>query len=103
MIRREAEAERRTVSGYLLSILDRAVRLEESLFSKMVRYNALNRVLMRVPKIAPGPRAALLLRCSAEEADRIRRAARRREISISNFVIQAVRRVWTVKGKGGVV
>ena len=99
-IRYEAEHERRTVSGYVLNILERSLQVEDSLFHKIPRLETLNRVLSRRPKFAMGPRTAILVRCSTQEAARIRFAAKRRQLSISNFVMHALRRVWRVRETG---
>jgi uncharacterized protein (DUF1778 family) len=96
-IRIEAEKQRRTISGYVLNVMVRAVDLEERLFSKMNRYSGLNQVLSRREVTAPGPRTAILVRCSVEEAERIRDAARRREIAINAFVLQSMLRLWNVQ------
>lgn len=43
------------------------------------------------------PRTTMLIRCSTEEAKRIRAAAQHRSTSISDFVIQTLRRAWKVR------
>jgi len=96
-IRLHAEKERRTVSGYVLNIVLRAVEVEDRLFSRLNRYPEMNKVLSRTPLTTPGPRTAILVRCYAIEASRIRESARRREIGISAFVMQALRRAWNVQ------
>src|ERR1700722_5022431 len=96
-VRIEAEKQRRTISAYVLFIMVRAVQLEDRLVSTLNRYSSMNQVLSRRALIARGPRTAILVRCEATEADRIREAARRREIAINAFVLQALRRVWSVQ------
>jgi uncharacterized protein (DUF1778 family) len=96
-IRVEAEKQRRTMSGYVLNIMVRAVDLEDRLFTKMNRYSGLNQVLSRRALNAPGPRTAVLVRCSVEEAERIRDAAKRRDIAINAFVLQSLVRSWNVQ------
>jgi hypothetical protein len=96
-IRIEAEKQRRTISAYVLNITFRAVETEDKLFSKLNRYSALNQVLSRRAVTAPGPRTAILVRCADAEAELIRDAARRREIAINAFVLQALRRAWNVQ------
>src|SRR5215467_6018936 len=93
-IRYEAEHDRRTVSGYVMNIVDRSLQVEDSLFHKIPRLAGLNQTLMRRPQFTTGPRTALLLRCSELEAERIRVAAKRRGTSISAFVVHAIRRTW---------
>jgi uncharacterized protein (DUF1778 family) len=97
MIREGAERERRTVSGYLLNILDRALRFEETLFERIPRLAAMNRILSRKPKSIAGPQTAILLRCSEYEAERIRMAAKRREVSISAFVRLTLHAAWRAR------
>ena len=88
----EAEAERRTVSAYVLSIVLRNLTLEE-----------------RAPRAAllpwevahaPGSRTAMLLRCSIEESDRIRAAAKRRSVTITGYILRCLRRSWYVREHG---
>ena len=92
-IRVEADKQRRTISAYVLFIMVRAIQLEDRLFSTLNRYTTMNRRAL----IAPGPRTAILVRCETSEADRIREAARRRDIAINAFVLQALRRSWNVQ------
>jgi hypothetical protein len=96
-IRIEAEKQRRTISGYVLLIMARAVQLEDRLFATLTPYNSMNQVLNRRALIAPGPRTAILVRCEVAEADRIRQAAHRRDIAINAFVLLALRRAWNVQ------
>jgi hypothetical protein len=81
----------------MLTILDGSLRVEESLLAKLSHYQQLNRILSRKPIPSAGPRTAVLLRCSTQEADRIRVAAQRRETSISGFVLHSLHRAWQVK------
>ena len=96
-IRIEAEKERRTISAYILGITARSIEVEDRLFAKMNAYSSLNQVISRKALIAPGPRTAILVRCSTEEAERIRGAARRRDIPINAFVLQSLKRAWSVQ------
>jgi hypothetical protein len=41
----------------------------------------------------------MLVRCNIGEADRIREGARRRDLPINAFVLQALRRAWTAELK----
>src|SRR5215467_11034181 len=93
-IRREAQFEHRTVAGYVLNILSRALRLEERLAAQLNSFQRLNRVLARTPIRAPGKRTAILVRCSVDEASRIRIAAIRRDATISGFVLHCLKRNW---------
>lgn len=93
-IRIGAEKQRRTISGYTLQVMNRALDIEDRVFTKIGSYNPLNQVVSRKALIAPGPRTAILVRCTVVEAERIREAARRRDIPINAFVLQSLRRSW---------
>ncbi|MGB9468724.1 MAG: hypothetical protein WBQ59_05185 [Candidatus Acidiferrum sp.] len=97
MIRARARREHHSVSGYMLHILVRAVRFEELIFSQVNRLARLNgRASQRfVPALEI--KTKILLRCSAEEAERIRTAAKRRDASISKFVMHCLSRSWNVE------
>lgn len=98
-IRTESAKERRTVSAYVANIMAKAVAMEILLLGKLTRYRVGNSVLSRCVLTVPGPRTALLVRCSANEADAIREAAKRREMPINAFVLQSIQRVWTVQDR----
>jgi len=93
-----AALERRTVSGYVLNVLDRTLRVEESLWQKLgqAHFLELNRMPDRLTARRRGHTTTILIRCSREEARRIRTAAERREITISTFVTYSLRRFWVV-------
>lgn len=74
--------------------MTRTVDLEDRL---PTNYRAMNPVLSRRPVYAPGPRTAILVRCTVSEAEEIREAARRRELPINAFVLQGLKRVWSVQ------
>jgi uncharacterized protein (DUF1778 family) len=93
-IRIEADKQRRTISGYVLQITGRAVEIEERLLSRMNPYSVANQIVSRKSLLGAGPRTAILVRCSTSEADRIREAARRRDLPINAFVLMALRRSW---------
>lgn len=87
-IYREAAAQRRNVSGYLLHVMERSLWVEKiSLLG-----------LTQIPGATIfenlGARTAIHLRCTAEEANRIREAAKRRLLSISKFVVFSLHRQW---------
>jgi len=96
-IRIEAAKERLSLSGYVLSAMTRTLH-EEMLLSKLNDYRSMIAVTSRRALIAPGPRTALLVRCSIAEAERIREAAKRRDLPINAFVLQGLKRVWTAQG-----
>jgi uncharacterized protein (DUF1778 family) len=93
-IRIEAEKQRRTISGYVLQVTGRAVEIEERLLARVNPYSSINQIASRKSLLGVGPRTAILVRCSTSEADRIREAARRRDLPINAFVLQALRRSW---------
>ena len=98
-VRVEAERQRRTISGYILQITMRMVEIEDRLFAKLSTFRATNQILSRRALITPGARTAMLVRCNIGEADRIREGARRRDLPINAFVLQALRRAWTAELK----
>ena len=85
-IRQQAQAERRTVSSYVLYILFRVLPFEERIF-------VLQNYRRPRPKLI-APRTAVLVRCSQAEANRIRAAAARSGTAISTFVVMHLRRWW---------
>jgi hypothetical protein len=95
-IRAYSQRERRTVSAYVLAIVESNLDIEERLLARLTRFTQLNGVLSRAVIRGVGPRTAVLVRCSVTEAKRIREGARRREMRISCFVLHALRRSWTV-------
>jgi hypothetical protein len=90
-IRAEAYKEHRTISSYVLDITARAVAADDRQRSDS---RPTNQILSRRSPIVPGPRTAILVRCAATEAERIREAARRRAIPINAFVLQALKSAW---------
>jgi hypothetical protein len=96
-IRNEAEKQRRTISAYVLFTMVRAIQVEDRLVSSLSsRFGSMNQVLSRRALMAHGPRTAILVRCEASEADRIRESAHRREMAINAFVLHALKRAWSV-------
>jgi len=95
-IRVEAEKQRRTISAYVLFIMVRAIHVEDRLVTSLSRFTSMNQVLSRRALMTHGPRTAILVRCEVSEADRIREAARRREMPINAFVLHALKRSWNV-------
>jgi uncharacterized protein (DUF1778 family) len=95
-IRNLARNENRTISGYVLNIMERALRIEDKLATHMSGYRTFNRTLARTPLRVPGPRTAILVRCYVDQADRIRAAAARRDTTVSAFVLHSLRTAWNV-------
>src|SRR5579872_3712127 len=94
-IRARAKIERRTISHFTLNIVLRSVEIEEAAEGMWVSnpaFSAQNRTLYKNSERKVGPRTAVLVRCSAEEAGRIRAAARRKNTMISDYVLHCIRR-----------
>jgi len=89
LVRRRSAAERRTISAYVLNILMRRLGLEEPMRLSLRRRSAWQK-----PSRQPGPRTTFLVRCSVEEATRIKAAAAARGWTISSFVLDALERSW---------
>ena len=87
-IRNQAKREQRSISGYVLAVLDRSIATERMPFER-----DFDRGWTRTF----GTRTALLIRCSIPEADQIRIAARRRDMSIHSFALHCLRRSWNTE------
>jgi hypothetical protein len=74
----------------------RAVAFDEGLFAKISMLPELAPGFASRP---PGRRTTMLLHCSIVEASRLRAAAKRRDITISGFVLRTLRRSWNVQEK----
>lgn len=98
-VRVEAEKQRRTISAYVLQISLRVVEMDDRLFGKLNNCRTTNQVSGRRALTEPGARTAILVRCGVAEAERIREAARRRDIPINAFVLQALKRAWAAEMK----
>jgi hypothetical protein len=93
-IRAEASSEYRSLSGYLLHVLERSFSIEQ----RVVR-EASEPLLSEQARAVVGPQdkkhhTAVHLRCSVEQAARIREHAARRQLSIGDFVVFSLRRLW---------
>jgi uncharacterized protein (DUF1778 family) len=97
-----AELEHRTLSGYVLNIVMRAVIFEEAVYAGLRSPRLRKRAFSQPVPLSPGPRRTMLLRCSVDEAARIRTAAKRRQSSISGYVRLALKRSWIVVDRIGV-
>ena len=87
-VRELAQEQRRTISGYVLNVVLRAVEMEEKFLARVSRLGPLPF------KRLSGPRARLLVRCSEEEAKRIRYTARRRQMTMCSYVLYCLQRSW---------
>src|SRR6266699_5672143 len=104
-IREMSKLQRRTISGYVLFILMRAVQLGENLirmraagidevpFAHVIEAFGLNNIPSKNP---PGPRTTMLLWCSKDEAKRIRIVAAMRGMTISRFVLHTLGCSWRI-------
>ena len=102
-IRARAKLERRGISGYVLNIVMRSVDFEEKLLAKAGRLQTLRRSLSGTPIRPVRPRTTMLVRCSTAEARRIRRNAKRRDSTISGFVLHCLRRSWSQRSTSAVL
>jgi uncharacterized protein (DUF1778 family) len=93
-IRERAKLDHRNVSSYVLHILMRVVDGQKLRKSRALRRRPLKSTIQ-----LPGPRAAFLLRCSKEEAKRIRAVAKMTDKTISGFVLRTLRRFWQIADK----
>ena len=94
-IHKDASSEHRSLSGYLLNVLERSFVIEQKL-----AHGASAPMLSRQARATLGQQSkklhtAVHLRCTVEEAARIREYAGRRQLSISDFVVFSLRRLWT--------
>jgi uncharacterized protein (DUF1778 family) len=93
-IRERAALERRRISAYVLNIAMRHAAMGEKLFHQ---YGKLPSLLdSEFAQRPAGPRTTMLLRCASQESARIRIAAKRRRMTISGFVLYALRLSWHV-------
>ncbi len=99
-LRRRAMLDRRNMSGYVLFIVLEYIAFDERLLSLLERVQPLHKFRKHIPIVRPGgPRTAILVRCSKEEANQIRTAAKRRGTTISAFVLNALRRAWEMQDR----
>ncbi|OLB32505.1 MAG: hypothetical protein DMG41_29965 [Acidobacteria bacterium] len=92
-IRKRARLQRRTISGYALTVVMRIVEYDE-MFLGWLEW--LPRMDPNFSERPLGPRTTLLLCCSSEESQRIRRIAGKRDTTISGFVLYTLRRAWKI-------
>lgn len=92
-IRSQASSEHRSLSGYLLYVLERSFRIEDKL-GGLPRSFFLDGAESFRSERHGGVRTAVHLRCTDGEAARIRAYAARRHLSISDFVVFSLSRSW---------
>jgi uncharacterized protein (DUF1778 family) len=91
-VRHHAALEHRSVAGYLLFILERNLEIDEKYHDG---YTPLMVTQARAERNGEKEeRTGIHLRCSVEQANRIRKAAARRQLSISKFIVFALQRSW---------
>jgi hypothetical protein len=95
-IRERAFEDHRTVAGYLLHVLARSLWIEEK-FTAGLNPSQVRLPVLDESLLGHGKRTAIHLRCSVEEANAIRLGAKRRRLSISAFVVFALRRFWNAR------
>jgi uncharacterized protein (DUF1778 family) len=93
LVRKGAGLQRRTVSGYVINIVIRAVEFSNRLVSSLGRSRAFKLPQGKVAK-GPAPRTTLHIYCATDEAKRIRAAAFQRRMTISRFVLNCLHRSW---------
>ena len=91
LIRREAVAQHRTITGYLLNVLERSLWIESKFGHGLESLAALP---VHETVDSGETRTAILLHCSRQSAEEIRRAAKRRDMSISGFAVFSLDRHW---------
>lgn len=93
-IRKEAATEHRSLSGYLLHVLERSFSIEQKFAldasAAMLSLQARSILGEQVKAL----HTAVHLRCTVDEAARIRKYAARRHLSISDLVVFSLRRWW---------
>src|SRR5437660_12387766 len=94
-IRKRARLQRRTISGYALTVVMRIVEDDEMFLGWLEWLPRMDRNFSERPL---GPRTTLLLCCSSEESQRIRRIAGKRHTTISGFVLSTIRLAWKICG-----
>ena len=99
IVRERAAQERRGISSYVLNILMRAVELQEKLRAQRKQFGLSDQDRVKMAFRSPGPRSVFLLRCSVEEARRIRRVAKTRDRTISGFVLSTLQLSWHAKDR----
>jgi hypothetical protein len=93
-IRAESRKAQRTIGGYVLPLVLKAVTGDDQIFSKLEYFRPTERS-SRLSSSSFIPRTAILVRCSVEEAERVRQAAHRRSIPINAFVLGALKMIWS--------
>jgi len=96
-IRHQAAGERRSISAYVLRIIERQLLIDEKFASGLTDSFLLQEAL-RLGS-APIGEAAIHVRCSVEEAERVRMGAARRRMGLNSFVVFVLKRHWAMVAK----
>jgi uncharacterized protein (DUF1778 family) len=100
-VRSEAQRTHSKINSYVLNVALRAVQVEDQLFSTLNVYRSPDRIFSQPSQASRcqdplSLRTALLVRCSDEEAARVREAAQRRRTTISAFVLRSLKLAWGI-------
>ncbi len=99
-IRDRADAEYRTVSGYVVNALHWSLYFDELLSARMASRAGVDLAAYRDVPLAKAS-ATLLLRCSKDEGRWIRAAAKRRGMTVSALVRYGLRELWKAQERVG--
>ena len=90
-IREHAKIQRRPIGNYVLNVVMYSVEFQERMFAKMTSVSELP---LGGQQTLVKPRTTIHIRCSSEDARRIREAAQRRQTTISGFVLHTLNTSW---------
>lgn len=95
-IKRRAKSERRSVNAHVLNILDRMLSFEARVMGmpNIPRYSKTSNYIR-----PSGPRAVLFLRCTEDEAERIRKVAAFRQMPINEYVLTRLIRAYEIQDR----
>ena len=92
-IHSDASFEHRSLSGYLLHVLERSFWIEDRVAKGLTR-SVLLAHAQSIKSERKKVRTAVHLRCKLEQGEKVREYAARRGMSISDFVVFSLRRSW---------
>jgi uncharacterized protein (DUF1778 family) len=95
-VRRRANDEYRTVSGYILRLVMRAAHMDQRFAETLPTQFGVTALRGRQNWRGTEERTRLLLRCSSNDARLIRNAAKSRDMTVSAYVFSAMRRAWSI-------
>jgi hypothetical protein len=95
-VRRRANDNYQTVSGYVLRVVMRVVQMDQRLAEILPTQFATTFFRGRNNWRGTEERTRLLLRCSSNEARLIRKAAKLRHMTVCAYVFAAMRRLWQI-------